>query len=309
MTVAVVDAFDQPTAEADLAVYRNEYGLPPCTTANGCFRKVDEDGGTSYPGPDAGWGLEISLDLDMVSAACPSCNILLVEAATTQFSDLGTAVDTAVSLGAVAVSNSYGGPEWSSEADDDMYYNHPGVAITVATGDCGYDCAPSSDSVAGTVQNVEYPAASQYVVAVGGTTLTHNSSARGWTESAWGHGGYGAGSGCSLYEPKPSWQKDTGCSMRTEADVSAVADPSTGVAAYDTTPASRVAGLERPGRHERGLADHRRHVCPGRRPEAGHLPGQLSLRGYGRRQRRRGRHERDRLPLHGDVPLQRSRRL
>ena len=117
-----------------------------------------------------------------------------------------------------------------------MYYNHPGVAITVATGDCGYDCAPSSDSVAGTVQNVEYPAASQYVVAVGGTTLTHNSSARGWTESAWGHGGYGAGSGCSLYEPKPSWQTDTGCSMRTQADVSAVADPSTGVAAYDSDP-------------------------------------------------------------------------
>ena len=141
--------------------------------------------------------------------------LLLVEAASTGFSDLGTAVDAAVSMGAVAVSNSYGGPEWPSETDDDTYYNHPGVAITVATGDCGYDCAPSSDNIAGTVQNIEYPAASQYVVAVGGTTLTRNSNARGWTESAWGHNGYGAGSGCSLYEPKPSWQKDTGCSMRT----------------------------------------------------------------------------------------------
>ena len=110
----------------------DEYGLPACTTANGCFRKVDEYGGTSYPGHDAGWGLEISLDLDMVSAACPNCDILLVEAASTGFSDLGTAVDTAVSLGAVAVSNSYGGPEWPSETDDDtLFYNHPGVAITV----------------------------------------------------------------------------------------------------------------------------------------------------------------------------------
>ncbi len=229
MTVAVVDAYDLPTAEADLAVYRSQYGLPPCTTANGCFRKVDQAGGTVYPAADSGWGLEVALDLDMVSAACPNCDILLVEATNSNLSNLGQAVDTAVSLGAVAVSNSYGGPEDSSETLFDHYYNHPGVAITVSTGDCGYNCALSAS---GFTNRVEYPSASQYVVAVGGTTLTKDSSTRGWTETAWGHNGGGAGSGCSLYEPKPSWQLDSGCSKRTQADVSAVADPATGVAVY-----------------------------------------------------------------------------
>ncbi|WP_425555928.1 putative Ig domain-containing protein [Kitasatospora nipponensis] len=221
-TVAIVDAQDDPNAESDLATYRSSYGLPACTTANGCFRKIDEHGGTSYPTPDSGWAGEISLDVDMVSAVCPSCHILLVEAASANVSDLGTAVNQAVAQGAKFVSNSYGGSEDSSVASSDSsYFNHPGVAITVSTGD--------SDTGA------EYPATSQYVTAVGGTALSRSSNARGWNETVWKtSSSEGTGSGCSAYIAKPSWQHDTGCSRRMEADVSAVADPATGVAVYQT---------------------------------------------------------------------------
>ncbi|MER6331570.1 peptidase S8 [Streptomyces sp. NPDC001034] len=216
-TVAIVDAYDDPNAEADLAVYRSQYGLSACTTANGCFKKVDQNGGTSYPRGDSGWAEEISLDLDMVSAACPNCKILLVEASSASMTNLGTAVNTAVKLGAKFVSNSYGGSESSSDSTyDSSYFNHPGVAITVSSGDNGY--------------GTEYPAASPYVTAVGGTSLSSASNSRGWTDSVWS----GAGSGCSKYSSKPSWQKDTGCALRTVADVSAVADPNTGVAVYDS---------------------------------------------------------------------------
>ncbi|MEC3997963.1 putative Ig domain-containing protein [Actinacidiphila sp. DG2A-62] len=227
-TVAIVDAQDDPNAEADLATYRSQYGLPACTTANGCFKKVNQTGGTSYPSPDSGWAGEISLDLDMVSAVCPQCHILLVEATSASMTNLGTAVNTAVSLGAKYVSNSYGGSESSSDTSyDSSYFNHPGVAITVSSGDSGY--------------GVEYPAASKYVTAVGGTSLSRASgTTRGWTESVWGSssGGEGAGSGCSAYDAKQSWQTDTGCSKRTVADVSAVADPNTGLAVYDSYQAS-----------------------------------------------------------------------
>ncbi|GHJ98294.1 S53 family peptidase [Streptomyces sp. NPDC003753] len=216
-TVAIVDAYDDPNAEADLAVYRSQYGLSACTTANGCFKKVDQNGGTSYPRGDSGWAEEISLDLDMVSAACPNCKILLVEASSASMTNLGTAVNTAVRLGAKFVSNSYGGSESSSDATyDSSYFNHPGVAITVSSGDNGY--------------GVEYPAASKYVTAVGGTSLSTASNARGWTDTVWS----GAGSGCSAYDAKPAWQSDGGCAKRTVADVSAVADPNTGVAVYDS---------------------------------------------------------------------------
>src|SRR6267142_5666923 len=113
LTVAIVDAHDDPNAESDLAVYRSQFGLPPCTTANGCFKKVNQSGATSpLPTPDVGWAQEISLDLDMVSAACPQCKILLVEANSTSITDLGAAVNTAAAMGAVAISNSYGGPEF-----------------------------------------------------------------------------------------------------------------------------------------------------------------------------------------------------
>ncbi|MBV8302845.1 MAG: S53 family peptidase [Acidimicrobiia bacterium] len=215
-TVAIVDAYDQPNVEADLAAYRSQYGLPACTTANGCFRKINEQGASGpLPGANVGWGQEISLDVEMVSAICPNCHIVLVEANSAYFSDLGTGENTAARL-ANAISNSYGGSEARGETADDAYYNHPGVAITVSSGDGGY--------------GVEYPASSGYVTAVGGTSLVPANNSRGWTESAWS----GAGSGCSGYEPKPAWQTDTGCNARTVADVSAVADPNTGVAVYDS---------------------------------------------------------------------------
>ncbi|HEX5495358.1 MAG TPA: carboxypeptidase regulatory-like domain-containing protein [Mycobacteriales bacterium] len=216
-TVAIVDAYDNPSAEDDLGLYRTQFGLPACTTANGCFRKVDQRGGTNYPVTDTGWGEEIALDVDMVSAACPQCDILLVEADDNSFASLFAAVAEAVALGAKFVSNSYHGPEFSDDpTTDEQTFNHPGVAITVAAGDNGY--GPT------------YPAASRYVTAVGGTSLTKDSSTRGWSEKAWS----GTGSGCSQFDSKPPFQHDTGCSMRTVADVSAVADPQTGVATYDT---------------------------------------------------------------------------
>ncbi|UTI66794.1 S53 family peptidase [Paraconexibacter antarcticus] len=216
-TIAIVDAYDDPNAESDLGVYRAQYGLSPCTTANGCFKKVNQAGVQgSYPRADGGWAQEISLDVDMASAVCPNCKILLVEAKTNSFANLSTAVDTAAALGASTISNSYGGSEYASEVTDQSHYNHPGIAVTVSSGDNGY--------------GVEFPAASQYVTAVGGTSLKRAASTRGWAETAWS----GAGSGCSAYIAKPSWQKDTGCSKRTVADVSAVADPNTGVAVYDS---------------------------------------------------------------------------
>ncbi|WP_369222613.1 carboxypeptidase regulatory-like domain-containing protein [Streptomyces sp. R39] len=225
-TIAVVDAFDNPNAEADLAVYRAQYGLPACTTANGCFTKVDQRGGTAYPDPDPGWAGEISLDLDMISAVAPNARILLVEADKAGIDDLGSAVDQAVALGAGYVSNSYGSnylsyPEDPAEAASDVHYDHPGVAIVASSGDSRY--------------GVAYPAASPHVTAVGGTTLTKTpDTPRGWSESVWSHDGGGTGSGCSQYEPKPAFQQDTGCPGRTVADVSAVADPATGVAVYDS---------------------------------------------------------------------------
>jgi len=219
-TVALVDAFDDPHAASDLAVYRAQYGLPPCTTANGCFKKVNQLGQQGpYPAGDQGWAVEESLDIDMVSAICPHCHILLVEADFASFlpPDLPISVDEAVTLGAKFVSNSYGANEASEETSLDHYYDHPGVAVTAASGDYGYGTG--------------WPAASPYVTAVGGTSLLRASNKRGWAEIAWS----GAGSGCSLYETKPSWQHDSGCPRRTVADVAAVADPDAGgVAIYDT---------------------------------------------------------------------------
>jgi Subtilase family len=226
-TVALVDAYDDPNAESDLAAYRAQYGLPPCTTANGCFAKVNQDGAAGpLPAPDTGWGLEISLDLDAVSAACPRCHILLVEANSSSISDLGPAVDTAVGLGASVVSNSYGSTgEFSGEQLFEPYYNHRGVPIVVASGDYGYG------NGALLINSISYPAASRYVVAAGGTSLQPApGTARGWAESAW----VGATSGCSAYIHKPGWQHDRLCRNRTVADVAAVADPKTGLAVYDT---------------------------------------------------------------------------
>ena len=216
--VAVVDAYNDPNAASDLATYRSQFNLGPCSVVSGCFTQVSQSGSTtSLPANNTSWSEEISLDLDMVSAICPACHIALVEASSTSIADLGAAVNEAVSLGAVAVSNSYGASEFSGETVDDAYYDHPGVAITASAGDGGY--------------GVEYPAASPYVTAVGGTSLVPDSSTRGWSETVWS----GTGSGCSAYESAPSWQPTTSlCASRTVADVAAVANPSTGVAVYDS---------------------------------------------------------------------------
>ncbi|MGH3769262.1 MAG: Ig-like domain repeat protein [Pseudonocardiaceae bacterium] len=225
MTVAIVDAYNDPNAESDLATYRSTFGLPPCTTTNGCFRKLNQNGQTGQlPRADFGWAGEISLDLDMASAICPNCHILLVEANSPTIGNLGTAVNTAVSLGAKFVSNSYGGSEtgFENSYDSSYYYNHPGVVITASSGDTGF--------------GVSYPASGKGVTAVGGTSLVRNSSVRGWSETVWN----GAGSGCSGFVAKPAFQAglSTGCARRAEADVAAVADPQTGVAVYQTYGAS-----------------------------------------------------------------------
>ncbi|MGW2424826.1 putative Ig domain-containing protein [Streptomyces sp. NPDC001709] len=223
MTVGIVDAYNDPNAESDLGTYRSTYGLSACTKANGCFKQVSQTGSTtSLPTNDTGWAGEEMLDIDMVSAVCPNCSIILVEANSASMADLGTAENEAAALGAKFISNSWGGSEDSSQTSDDTsYFKHPGVAITVSSGDSAY--------------GAEYPATSQYVTAVGGTALTTASNSRGWSESVWHtNSTEGTGSGCSAYDPKPSWQTDSGCSKRMEADVSAVADPATGVAVYDT---------------------------------------------------------------------------
>jgi len=216
-TIAIVDAYDDPKAESDLTTYSSTFGLPPCTTANGCFKKVNQTGGTSYPRGDKGWALEISLDVQAAHAMCSNCKILLVEASSNSFANLLKAEDYATTHANV-VSNSWGGSEFSGETGTsyDGHFNRPGVPITVSSGDSGY--------------GVEYPAASRYVTAVGGTTLNLNSDFTRASETVWN----GSGSGCSKYESKPSWQKDTGCAKRTVADVSAVADPNTGAAVYDS---------------------------------------------------------------------------
>jgi len=219
-TVAIVDAFDDPNAESDLKKYRAQYGIAECTAANGCFRKVNESGGTSYPEASAEWSPEISLDLDMVSAICPNCHILLVEASNEFSSSFADAEDEAAKLGATEISNSFGGETPSEPPEFAAAYDHPGIPITAAAGDHGFI--------------VESPASNPHVIAVGGTTLMPAKNSRGWSETVWfEHEGAGTGSGCSE-EPKPAWQLDTGCPFRTNNDVAAVADPNTPVSVYDS---------------------------------------------------------------------------
>ena len=220
-TVAIVDAYGYPNAEADLAVYRAQYGLPPCTTANGCLKIVGQTGGKAPPRVDVGWDQEQALDLDMVSAACPSCHILLVQATSASFSNLWTGVDYAKTVAGVkAISNSYGNTDSSSYSAYDSHYSANNIAVTVSTGDYGY--------------GAQWPATAPGAIAVGGTSL-RDGGARGWTETVWD----GTGSGCGLGHAKVSWQSGItdACGGRMEADVSAVADPNTGVAVYG--PASR----------------------------------------------------------------------
>ncbi|MFE7753333.1 carboxypeptidase regulatory-like domain-containing protein [Streptomyces sp. NPDC057428] len=224
-TIAVIAAYDNPNAAADLALYREQFGLP--TLEDGQFVKVNQRGDEGdYPSPDSGWAAEIALDLDMVSAVAPKAKIILVEADSGALTNLGASVDTAVELGATYVSNSYGlnYTDTSGTADNSSFvefaqrhYDHPGVAMVASSGDTGY--------------GVTFPASAPTVTAVGGTSLVRNgSTARGWNESVWA----GTGSGCSAFLAKPVYQKDSGCEQRTVTDVSAVADPETGVAVYNT---------------------------------------------------------------------------
>ncbi|MGH8962906.1 MAG: putative Ig domain-containing protein [Jatrophihabitantaceae bacterium] len=225
--VYIVDAYDDPNAASDLSAYRSQYGLPACTTANGCFQKLNQNGQSSpLPTGDTGWAGEISLDLDMVSAACPNCAITLIEANDAS-DNLFAAVKEAATLGAKFVSMSWGGSESGSESSyDSQYFQPSGVVYTASTGDGAYSAG------------VIYPATSPRVVAVGGTSLNTSSNSRGWTESVWKTSSTeGTGSGCSSDEAKPSWQSiisSSTCSHRADSDVSAVADPATGVAVYQT---------------------------------------------------------------------------
>jgi hypothetical protein len=242
VTVAIVDDVGDPEAEDGLAIYRERFGLPGCTEGNGCFRQVDEHGLPSPRDEWSSWASEISLDLDMVSAACPECNILLVEGAGR--AGRVEAIKTAVEMGAAVVTNSWNfGFEKGNPADGagcsitacvtaaeeeewDPKLSFPGVPILFSGGDYGYA--------------VRYPAVSPNVISVGGTSLFHEPEGdREWSEEVWSNPGYdedesgrGTGSGCSRYEPKPTWETDDACPARIENDVAADADPRTPVAVY-----------------------------------------------------------------------------
>lgn len=218
-TVAIVDSNGYPNALRDLQTYRSTFGLPAISACSSgthpCLAVVNQTCGTSLPAFNLGWAQETALDLDMVSAMCPNCNILLVEGSSPSFANLATAANTAATClatgsKAVAISNSYGGSEAGSTSFT-ASYTHPGIAVTASSGDSGFSAGP------------QFPATSLGVIAVGGTSAFPGSSPR---ETVWN----GAGSGCSTVYAKPSWQPSIGCAMRMEADVSAVADPNTGVA-------------------------------------------------------------------------------
>lgn len=224
-TIAIIDAYHYPTIENDLTVYSNQFGIPTCTKANGCLSVVNQNGGSTLPATvNAGWALEAALDVQVAHAICQTCKIVLIEANSSSLLDLGTAVNTAAAMNVTTISNSYGAAEFSGEKNYDFYYNHPGIAVTVSSGDSGY--------------GNEYPASSQDVVAVGGTTLQILSDNTYSSESVWN----GTGSGCSAFESALSFQTSlsnwslTGCaSKRAVADVAADADPNSGAAVYTTT--------------------------------------------------------------------------
>jgi len=211
-TVAIVVAYHAPRLESDLAVYRRTFGLSPCTTANGCLRIVAGNG--AQPAYNSGWEPEETLDVEMVSAICPRCRIMAVEARSDDIGDLAQAVDTAVARGATVVSNSYSAAE-SPDADAfASHYRHAGIPITAGAGDRGYGTG--------------FPADVPEVTAVGGTSMIHSLTS-GWLNAVWP----GTGSGCTAFA-KPAWQTDQGCGRRTMNDLAVVADPATGVGVYVT---------------------------------------------------------------------------
>lgn len=233
-TVAVIEGFSYKQAEKDLAKYRSRYSIPACTTASGCLKIVNSQGETPANHNFTEWEPEVALDLDMVSAACPECHIMLVSAEAETWDALGAAVDYAAAHGASEISNSYGLPEETCEggecAEAAADWDHPGLFVSVSSGDYGYD-----NELEGAA-SPSFPADLPSVAAVGGTALRHARNSRGYTEKVWGERGLGVGtgSGCSA-QPKPSWQKDTGCKGRTENDVAAVAACATPVSVYDST--------------------------------------------------------------------------
>lgn len=228
-TIAIVDAYDDPHAESDLAVFSSQYGLPSCTTANGCFQKVNQNGGTNYPRKNSGWALEISLDVQWAHAIAPGAKILLVEASSNSFTNLMTAEDYAKTH-AQYVSNSWGGSEFSSESSYDSHFSQSGVSFFVSAGDSGLPA--------------EYPSASPNVLSVGGTTL-HFSGSTFTSETGWSSGG----GGCSAYETANSAQSSfsqyaqVSCGgKRATPDVSLDADPNSGVSVYDSYPYNGQSG-------------------------------------------------------------------
>jgi hypothetical protein len=266
-TIALVDAYNDLNAEADLNTYADEFGLPPCTTANGCFKQVGEDGSESdrpFPkskaelsafadGPPPlrekaeeaeGWALETATDIEVAHAICQNCHILLVEASGPEYGELETSEDTAVSLHATEISNSWGGPEGES---DSSAFNHPGIVITAAAGDDGYlnwdKYATRNEADSPYFDGADYPASSPHVISVGGTELNLAADGSWASEWPWSSREGGGGSGCSGSLPAPAWQRavadwaQIGCGThRANADISADADPSTGVNIYDSTP-------------------------------------------------------------------------
>ncbi len=252
-TVAIVDAYDDPDVEEDLGTFDSEYGLAPCTSADGCFEKVGQTGSTTaLPEADTrGWSVEISLDVETVHSVCPNCRIVLVEADSESLGDLAASVDEAVSLGAGEVSNSYGALEPEMGATEQAAYDHPGVVIAAAAGDTGYlDWDDIADLLeAPGVPNA--PASLPTVVSVGGTSLKLKASGVRKSETVWNDSGppsgrgfkqfSATGSGCSTLFTAPSWQQsapgwaNAACgSRRLDNDIAAVADPYTGFDIYDS---------------------------------------------------------------------------
>jgi subtilase family serine protease len=214
-TIALIDAYDDPNIESDLGVFDTEFGLPACTTDNGCFTKVYASG--KQPTGNPSWGVEISLDVEWAHAIAPQAKIVLVEASNAFNFALYNAVDAGVSSGASVVSMSWGGGESSSETRHDRHFNVPYVTFLASSGDDGY--------------GVNYPAASPYVVGVGGTTLTIQSNGTYVSETAWS----GSGGGISAYEPQPQYQAGVvNSTFRAVPDVAYDADPNTGVPVYDS---------------------------------------------------------------------------
>jgi len=233
-TIAIVDAYDDPSAESDLGVFDSTFSLPACTTANGCFKKVNQTGGTSYPSKNTGWALEISLDIQWAHAIAPGAKILLVEASSNSFANLLAAEDYAKTH-AQYVSNSWGGSEFSGEAANDGHFAQSGVSFFVSSGDAGLPA--------------EYPSASPNVISVGGTTLQFSGNTL-TGETGWSSGG----GGCSAYENATAAQSSfaqygqVGCAgKRATPDVSLDADPASGVSVYDTTRYQGQSGWFRVG--------------------------------------------------------------